>query len=429
MSRHATRRRSGARVALAALAGTSLGWAPGAWADDIFARDQNVAVLDRPHPEYDPLGFRAGGFDIFPKVEGQVSYDDNILALPFSPLADALFTVEPDLTIKSDWNQNALSLEANGILRRYATYGTQNSDQYSVTGSGVLNVYHDLTVTADASHALVLLTRDTDAYARFSLTPLLYDETAAHLGVVKTFARLKLTATGAFEDFRYHDGLTVRLNPPAIVTLDTTFRDHDTYIGSLRGDYALSGDLALFVQETVTHSTYNRAHFRNQDQTETLVGPNFVVTHLITAEIGLGYLTSDFAGPGTRSVGNFTGRAKIEYFPTELITVTLTGDQAVIDSGLPTSPAYLSRTAALEADYELLRNLIISGKIGAIWNKYQVIDRYDRDFNASLAATWRVNRGLDFGLSYNRLQRGSSGAAAGLRFDDNVVSFSVTVQR
>lgn len=422
MSRHM---RSALYIALAASASASL-----ARADDIFARDQNVAVLDRPHPEWDPLGFRAGAFQIFPKVVGAVSYDDNILALP-SPLnlADGVFTVEPDLTIKSDWNQNAFRLDANGVLRRYMTYASQDSEQYSVTATGLLNVYHDLTVTAGGSHARVLLTRDTDAYARESLTPLLYDETKADLGLVKTFARFKLTASGAFENYRYHDGLTIDTHPPfPVVPLDATFRDHDSYVGLLRGDYALSGDIALFVEETVTHSTYDRERFRNQTQTESLVGPNFLITHLITAEIGVGYLTSDFTDPQAHSVGNVTGRAKIEYFPTELLTVTLTGDQAVIDSGLPTSPAYLSRAASLEADYELLRNLIISAKVGALWNKYQVIDRYDRDFNASLAATWRVSRALDFGLSYNRVQRGSSGSAAGLRFDDDVVTFSVTAQ-
>jgi hypothetical protein len=424
MSRGATRHRPGRRIVLAALAGVWVTWASASRAGDIFTHDQNVAVLDRPHPEYDPIGIRAGAFEIYPKVLGDVSYDDNVFATPADPLGDALFKVEPGVTIKSDWNQNAFSLEANGVLRRYATYGLQNSDEYSVTGAGVLDVRHDLTVTTGASHARVLLTRDTDAYATDSLTPLLYDVTTTRLGVVKTFNRLKLTAGGVFEDYRYHDGLTRNLTP-----LDATFRDRDTFAGSLRADYALSGNVALFAQETVTHSTYNRTKFRNHDQTETLVGPSFVLTHLISAEIGVGYLTSDFADPAARSVGNFTARAKIEYFPTELITVTLTADQAVIDSGLPTSPAYLSRASDLEADYELLRNLIISAKVGAIWNRYEVIDRYDRDFNASLAATWRINRGLDFGLGYNRLQRGSSGAAAGRRFDDDVVSLSVTVLR
>jgi hypothetical protein len=421
MSRRATR-------PLAWLGLAVLAWASAANADDLFARDQNVAVLDRPHPEWDPLGVPAGAFLMYPKVVATVAYDDNILALPVFPLSDARFTVQPEITIKSDWNQNAFSLDAKGILTRYASYASQDSDQYSVTAAGALNAYHDLTLTADASHARILLTRDTDAYARFSLVPLLYDETATHLGVVGSFARFKLTAAGAFEDYRYHDGLTVSLFPPAIVPLVVTERDRDTFIGSLRGDYALSGDVALFVEETVTHSTYRRSRFRDQTQTETLVGPNFVITHLITAEIGLGYLTSDFTDPQAKSVGNFTGRAKIQYFPTELITVTLTGDQAVIDSGDPQSPAYLARSVLAEADYELLRNLIISAKLGAEWNKYVALDRYDRDFNAGLSATWRLNRGLDLGLSYGRLQRSSSGRQAGLRFDDDTVTFSINLQ-
>jgi hypothetical protein len=84
--------------------------------------------------------------------------------------------------------------------------------------------------------------------------------------------------------------------------------------------------------------------------------------------------------------------------------------------------------ASLQADYELRRNLIISAKVAATWNKNQVINHYDRDFNANLAATRRRDRGLDLQSSYNRRET-SLGGAAGLRFDDDLVSFAVTVQR
>ncbi|MCI0430482.1 MAG: outer membrane beta-barrel protein, partial [Rhodospirillales bacterium] len=38
------------------------------------------SVFERPRPDYDPLGIRAGGFLIYPQVELGEAYNDNIFA-------------------------------------------------------------------------------------------------------------------------------------------------------------------------------------------------------------------------------------------------------------------------------------------------------------------------------------------------------------
>src|SRR5581483_253950 len=47
-----------------------------------FHRAGNTPVADRPHPEWDPRGVRAGGFLVFPKVTLSADFDDNIYASP-----------------------------------------------------------------------------------------------------------------------------------------------------------------------------------------------------------------------------------------------------------------------------------------------------------------------------------------------------------
>jgi hypothetical protein len=80
-------------------------------------------------------------------------------------------------------------------------------------------------------------------------------------------------------------------------------------------------------------------------------------------------------------------------------------------------------------NYELLRNLLITSKLNASWNDYEVIDRHDSGFGASLGVNCNVSRAVTLGLTYSRQQRASSGAAAGLGFDDDVVSFALTLRR
>ena len=369
------------------------------------------------------MGIRAGAFVVLPSVELQGSFDDNVFATSSSTHSDVFLTVRPRLNIQSDWNQNAVGLKAEGIFQRYTTYSTLDNDQYSVDGQGLLNIYHDLTVSGEVVQARTLIPRTSDAYAQESITPLLYDDTAATLTAIKSFNILRLRATGSFADLRYQDGLT-----PKGLRLDQSFQNRRSFIGSLRADVATSAAVALFLQETVGHSVLD-SYLRNHDETETLVGTNFQVAHLVTAEAGVGYLTSSYANPAAKSVGNFTARALISYFPTGLLTLRLSARQAVIDSGLTSSPTYLSRMARLEADYELLRNLVIIGGLEANSNRYQVIDRRDLEFGVTVDARYKISHGIAFDLSLAHRQRSSSGAAAGMKFGDDVASFGVIMQK
>ena len=42
--------------------------------------DPNITVVERPRPELDPLGIRAGSFFIFPSISLSGTYDSNVLA-------------------------------------------------------------------------------------------------------------------------------------------------------------------------------------------------------------------------------------------------------------------------------------------------------------------------------------------------------------
>src|SRR5947207_5799867 len=45
---------------------------------DNFDRDRNVSVLERPHPDYDPLDIRLGGFIFAPHVEMGAGATNNV---------------------------------------------------------------------------------------------------------------------------------------------------------------------------------------------------------------------------------------------------------------------------------------------------------------------------------------------------------------
>jgi hypothetical protein len=390
-------------------------------AQDLFDRSENVAVRDRPRPEYEAQGIHAGGFLVYPKLTLGVTYNDNILATDTDPLADEIFTIAPRVDVQSNWNRNAVNLSASAIILRYANHPDQDSIQYDFSGGGDLDVRHDLTLSGKASYARILIPRSADV--EFSVTPLLYDEGQAEIGLFKDFNRLKLTVDGRYQAYAYEDGRDTDGQP-----IDESFQNRQTEIGDLRLDYALSPEFAVFFEEKLSGSEYHRASYRDQFSTDTILGPNFEITRLITAEIGIGYLTSSFSDPNAGTVGTFHFRGKVLYFPTQLITVTFTGDRGVFDSGIPTSPAYVSTIANLQADYELLRNLIITARVEGVWNDYRVIDKHDRFLGGRLSMTYLANRGLGIELALNHLKRRSDTAGAVRWMSDDEVSLAITLQ-
>ncbi|HEX4179474.1 MAG TPA: outer membrane beta-barrel protein, partial [Caulobacteraceae bacterium] len=355
-----------------------VGCAGAAQAQSLFDRSENVTVAARPRPEYDPLGLRIGaGFLVYPEVTLGETLDDNVFELPSSdlldvlaqqlpdpqrftrftdkmrPLTDATLSIEPSITIKSNWNQHSLKLTANTTIDRSAEYPDfsadfpgpshtpfGNSEQYNVAADGTLNVRHDLTVNVDASYGRQLLPRTFDGYVivssaphalgvMASFSPLFENIADAKVEIVKDFARFRFTVSGEFQNYDYTDGFgptfnfnygsTLQPNPAksslTVGPIDQTFHNHDSPIEYLRGDYALSTDVALFAEETTTETRYPNGLFQNRFSSETLVGVNFQVFSLITAEIGVGNLYDVVYSHGLKPVDTPDARLNLTYFP------------------------------------------------------------------------------------------------------------------
>ncbi len=84
---------------------------------------------------------------------------------------------------------------------------------------------------------------------------------------------------------------------------------------------------------------------------------------------------------------------------------------------------------SLTADYELLRNLIVTGTLGYTRYDYPGLDRLDNRYAAGLGATYLFSRSVGLTLGYSYLRQDSSGIAHGFNFDDNRLALTLTLQR
>src|SRR5688572_7867720 len=78
-------------------------------AEDLFARNRNVSVSQRPREGYDARGLRAGAFLVYPKVAVTTEASDNIYSRPSAKDSDIIWRVAPEVTVVSDLPRHFLS--------------------------------------------------------------------------------------------------------------------------------------------------------------------------------------------------------------------------------------------------------------------------------------------------------------------------------
>ena len=123
-----------------------------------------------------------------------------------------------------------------------------------------------------------------------------------------------------------------------------------------------------------------------------------------------------------------SARASLEWFPTQLTTVTFTGARTIEDSAIIGSGGYVSTNLAVQVDHELQRNVILSGQVTYGNDDYDGIDRTDKRFGAQASATYLINRHLGASLAVSHYEQNSDGADSGVNFDLNKLMVSLVTQ-
>ena len=78
--------------------------------------------------------------------------------------------------------------------------------------------------------------------------------------------------------------------------------------------------------------------------------------------VGAGYITQSYDDPLYGELSGFSGRARLEYFLTQLVTLGFTANRSVTDSGIIGSAGILTSRYEATADYEFRRNVIVEGR-------------------------------------------------------------------
>lgn len=390
-----------------------------------IASPGNVGVLERPRPDYEAMGVRTGAFVAYPRLTVRAAYDDNIFAAP-NAQGDWIVGLAPALSIRSDWPRHAISLSADADLRRHDKFASEDTSTWTVEGKGRLDVSHATEILATLSGGDRVEPRTLQVTADETLKPVRYGVETATVKASHEFNRVKVVGAVDVSRQDYHDARDL-----AGGVVDEDYRDHTLTDGTVKVSYAVSPASAFFVEGGLRWLDYGRVdgHTRDSQGVTVLMGVDREITRLIVGELSAGYLRQTFDDGFYQPVEKFHYRARLTWYPTPLVTVGLAATQSVEDSELRDSPGVLTQTAKLTADWELLRNVIISGQVSGANQKYRGIDRRDRRLGCGLSVNYLANRTVGVSFRYNFDRLASSGARQGRDFNDNTLSLALILQR
>ncbi len=376
-----------------------------------YARGRNIAVLDRPHPGYDPIGILFHSWIVLPKLLIGPGYNSNVFGSQNNVKGSPLTVEEPSVTAYTDTGTIYSRVDTGLRLRQYLT-------QTSADETGAY-LYYNTRITLsrdDTINAGVYLNRDyvepdSSFYPTNAVTPIAYNNVTVLVSGSHQTERFKFAgAVNAFTS-KFESAET-----EAGGKISEGYQDRSVVRGTGRVEYGLTPDTALYAQASVSNSSYRLASVRDAPQRDShefrvLTGGTFDLTHLARGTVGVGYVDREYDSSFYGSLSGVSADARIEYFPTELATVTADLQRLVQDSAsVDGSPGYFANVVSIRLDYEILRNFIASATARGEYDDYKVTNREDKIGEFGLGARYLFTRELGLQANVSYVKRDSSGS-------------------
>lgn len=392
-----------------------------------FKRDKNTSVRQRPRPDFEATGQKAGGFTVYPRVTVDLEHNDNIYAVATGKTKDEIWRVKPELAVRSDWSRHALGFFAGGNVIRYADQGTEDSEEYTLSANGRIDIQRGSNISGSVQTQRLIEPRSAPTAPSSGAKPVEYALNTGNVTLVKEFNRLRLTGRVEDKDFNYKDVPNNR----GTGVVDQDFRDRNELTYGGKAEYAVSPDTALYVTATGNKRDYD-TNVPTQDRTSDGyvlgVGANFDVSELMRGDIQVGYMKQSYDNAAFKDIDGFSANAGVEWFPSQLTTVGVNASRSIQESTAAGAGGYVANSVGASIDHELLRNVMLSAKYNRGKDVYKGVDRDDKRDSFSATATYLVNRRVGLFLTYDYLKQTSSGAAKGSSFKDNKLVASVALQ-
>ncbi|HEX7820399.1 MAG TPA: outer membrane beta-barrel protein [Sphingobium sp.] len=394
-----------------------------------FDRGRNISVTQRERPDYDPIGIRAGSFNVFPQLSASLGYSDNIYYSTKNTAKDGFIQLSPSVLVNSDWSRHSLRLRAGSQIQRYFSETRRNQTPWDFAALGTLEMGESLRLTPEVQI-------EKDFETPFS------GETTADNAVLSSYVRKYAGLRGEYSGGQTKLSLAVNntnfqfddIVRQSGAVFDQGNRDRNIFRVSGQAQYAFTPSVAAYAQLGYAHTVYDEdlqlgVPNRDSDGYTATAGFNFDLSGLLRGTIGLGYSRRNFRADLFRDIDGFSAEGKLEYFPSDLTTITLAARRVIEDSNLGSTSGFFDNRASLRVDHELRRNVIV--------NLLGEVARQDYVDSAAAVDVYRISGGgvlmssnwLSFNLNVAYTGRNSNNPLVGQDFNEFRGQIGIVLKR
>lgn len=397
---------------IAAVLALSAG-ATAAFADDPDQKKTAEAdVLTRARPEFDALGIRAGSFFFYPALSAGFGTTDNVFN-DQSNISDTLFTLGPEFRLQSAWSRHALALKGGAKIVSFSDQGGEDHTDWNLGADLRLDILRGTEFTADGHYALEHEPRGTDLTGGFNAgdpaEPTEYSRTGFGGAFAHTLNRVRLQVGASLDQFDFED--TPRVGGGAAINND----DRDRTATEIFGKVALkaSEDSAVFVRGRWTQHDFDAAvdddgFNRDSDSIGLDGGIEFEMTHMFVGQAFVGYEQRSYDDPAFSDTSQFGFGAGLKWFPSMLTTLSVDAARAIEETSILGASGYVSTRAQIGLDHELLRNVILSGRLSYENDDYLEVTRTDDVLHAALSGRYLIDNHFHLNAGWEYTNRDST---------------------
>ena len=356
--------------------------------------DRTDVAGARNEPEYTPEPIRAGPFVVISSLSIAGGYDTNVFDRS-DQIGDAVALITPRVTLRADTARHLFQLSGMGHIRRFASTGSENSEEFDVRGQTRLDLAERQALFANASFGHQIEQRSSVGTTAGADEPVSYDLTAVQAGGDFEFGRLTVRPAANFQQTSYSD------TSIAGIEADQSFRDTRGYGGALAVGYKFSDLFAAFGEAGYSQSESTNAlpnAERDSEDKTFLVGVRGEVSPLVSAEFAVGYRRREYEQARFNDFGGFSYRGDVQWFVTPLMTLRLEASQQFLNSGNVQVAAILSNRVSLTGYFDPLRNLRLSANVAYEQNDFRDVDTVAKRPSMLIQAQYKANRHVSLGI-------------------------------
>jgi hypothetical protein len=379
-------------------------------------------VGDRARPDYDQIGLHAGPLIVLPAVSVEQSYDSNIYKSQTGSISDWITSIQPKISVATDLESNFLRLEASGDISTHAKRSGEDWRDYTLDALGRLDVQRDLFIIGEATYAKLHEDRGSPD-DRFGYSPNTYSSSYGLLGASGNIGSLNIRVSGTANGYNFDNNLG------SSGVIDNRDRDRVEYQSVARVGYEYNVHNEIFLRATYDARDYDlhadgNGFIRGGSGYTAEAGLGFELTPSLRGEVRAGVLEQSFNDARFSSVSAPVFGVEAIWNADPLLSVKLSAFRTVEETTLPGAAAFLSTSASMAVQYELLRNMLLEGDLRYFRSNYLQISRADDIGAANLGLTYFLDNNFALRARMAYSERRSQVPGGG--FDDTTFFLRLT---